>query len=129
MPGIEKTDLIRLHEFNLTHVFQVAALSLSQLEIPFGRRAPAIYKAVRGIDGSPVLPVGQSPPVISVGHEFSEDTNNAQALERHLYCLVEQAGHCLRKRCLAARRIGIFLNYTDGKRVHPAVPGKAGHRQ
>ncbi|MBW2593199.1 MAG: hypothetical protein JRE58_09420, partial [Deltaproteobacteria bacterium] len=30
--------------------------------------------------------------------------------------LVEQAGHRLRKRCLAARRIGIFLNYTDGKR-------------
>ena len=116
IPGIEKADLIRLHEFNLTHVFQVAALSLEQLEIPFGRRAPAIYKAVRGIDGSPVLPVGQSPPVIRVGHEFSEDTNDARVLKRYLYSLVEQAGHCLRKRCLAARRIGIFLSYTDGKR-------------
>ena len=116
VPGIEKADLIRLHEFNLTHVFQVTALSLAQLEMPFGRRAPSIYKAVRGIDGSPVLPVGQSPPVISVGHEFSEDTNDARVLKRHLYRLVEQAGRCLRKRCLAARRIGIFLNYTDGKR-------------
>ncbi|MBW2593121.1 MAG: hypothetical protein JRE58_09020, partial [Deltaproteobacteria bacterium] len=116
VPGIEKADLIRLHEFNLTHVFQITALSLAQLQLPFGRRAPFIYETVRGIDGSPVLPVGQSPPVISVGHEFSEDTNDAPALERHLYRLVEQAGHRLRKRCLAARRIGIFLNYTDGKR-------------
>ena len=116
LPGIEKKDMVRLHEFNLTHIFQVTALSLEQLQLPFGRRAPFIYETVRGIDASPVSPLGQSPPVISVEHEFSEDTNETPVLKRHLYRLVEQAGHCLRKRRLAARRIGIFLNYTDGRR-------------
>jgi len=116
VPGIEKNDLIRLNEFNLTHVFQVTALSLAQLQLPFGKRAPFIYETMRGIDPSPVLPLGQHPPVIRVEHEFSQDTNDAPILESHLYRLVEQTGQCLRKRRLAARRIGLFLSYTDGKR-------------
>ena len=32
VPGIEHADLMRLREFNLTHAFQVSALSLEQLE-------------------------------------------------------------------------------------------------
>jgi DNA polymerase-4 len=116
VPGIEYADRLRLKEFNLTHAFQVSALSLEQLEIPFAARALLLYEAVRGIDPSPVLPVGQKPPKIIVDHEFGNDTNDARTLEAVLYSLVEQAGSRLRRRRRAARRIAIILDYSDGMR-------------
>ena len=116
VPGIERDDLLRLREFNLTHAFQVAALSLEQLEIPFATRAQLLYEAVRGIDPSPVLPVGQKPPQVIADHEFGTDTNDVHTLESVLYRLVEQAGARLRQRRQAARRIAIVLDYSDGMR-------------
>jgi DNA polymerase-4 len=116
VPGIERPDQLRLREFNLTHAFQVAALSLEQLEIPFATRAPVLYEAVRGIDPSPVLSVGQKPPKVVADHEFGNDTNNAHTLEAVLYGLVEQVGRRLRRRRRAARRIAIVLDYSDGMR-------------
>jgi DNA polymerase-4 len=116
VPGIERPDQLRLREFNLIHAFQVAALSLEQLEVPFATRAPMLYEAVRGIDSSPVLSVGQKPPKIIADHEFGNDTNNAHTLEAVLYSLVEQVGSRLRRRRRAARRIAIILDYSDGMR-------------
>jgi len=116
VPGIEHNDQLRLREFNLTHAFQVSALSLEQLEIPFATRALLLYEAVRGIDPSPVLPVGQKPPKVIADHEFGNDTNNVHTLEGVLYGLVEQVGSQLRRRRRAARRIAIILDYSDGMR-------------
>jgi DNA polymerase-4 len=116
VPGIERNDQLRLREFNLARVFQVSALSLEQLEIPFGRRALSVYEAVRGIDPSPVLPVGQNPPKVMADYEFGNDTNNKHTLEAVLYRLVEQVGSQLRQRRRAARRIAIVLDYSDGMR-------------
>jgi DNA polymerase-4 len=116
VPGIEHPDQLRLREFNLTHAFQVAALSRAQLEIPFATRALLLYEAVRGIDPSPVLPLGQKPQKAIADHEFGNDTNNAHTLEAVLYGLVEQVGSRLRRRRRAARRIAIILDYSDGMR-------------
>ncbi len=116
LPGIERDDLRRLQAFNLTRAAHVAALSLAQLQVPFGRRAQILYEAVRGIDPSPVMPVGQKPPVIRAEHEFAEDTNDVAFLEGALYRLVETVGTQLRQRRLAARRLRIVLDYTDGMR-------------
>jgi DNA polymerase-4 len=116
LPGIEYADQQRLREFNLTHAFQVSALSLEQLEIPFATRALLLYEAVRGIDPSAVLSVGQKPPKVIADHEFGNDTNDAHSLEAVLYGLVEQAGSRLRRRRRAARRIAIILDYSDGMR-------------
>ena len=108
VPGIERDDLLRLREFNLTHAFQVAALSLEQLEIPFAARARLLYEAVRGIDSSPVLPVGQKPPQVIADHEFGTDTNDVHTLESVLCRLVEQAGARLRRRRRAAAALRLF---------------------
>ena len=124
LPGIEYNDLLRLQEFNLTRVSQLAALSLEQLEVPFGTRAPFLYEAARGIDPSLVLPVGQKPPQVVADHEFGNDTNNAAALESILYRLVEQTGSELRRRRQAARRIAIILDYSDGMRCARQVGAK-----
>ena len=116
VPGIERDDLLRLREFNLTHAFQIAALSREQLAVPFATRARLLYEAVRGIDSSPVLPVGRKPPQVIADHEFGTDTNDVHTLESVLYGLVEQIGSRLRRRRRAARRIAIVLDYSDGMR-------------
>ena len=124
VPGIENSDLLRLREFNLSRVFHLTALSREQLQIPFGTRALFLYEAARGIDPSPVLPVGQKPPQIIIDHEFGNDTNDKPTLESALYGLVEQAGDKLRRRRRAARRVAIILDYSDGMRCARQLAAK-----
>ncbi len=116
VPGIEQDDLLKLRELNLSTVSQVAALHLAHLQVPFGSRALFLYESVRGIDNSPVFPVGKERPVVRIGHEFSEDTNDPSVLERVLYGLTEEAGRKLRRRQLAACHIRITLDHSDGFR-------------
>ena len=116
VPGIERGDLLRLREFNLTRVSQLTALSLGQLQIPFGARALCLYQTARGIDPTPVLPVGQKPAKVIADHEFGNDTNDKSGLESALYHLVEQIGDRLRHRRRAARRVAVILDYSDGMR-------------
>jgi DNA polymerase-4 len=124
VPGIERNDLLRLQEFNLSRVSHLTALSLEQLQIPFGARARSLYEAARGIDPSPVLPVGQKPPKIIADHEFGNDTNDPSTLEGILYSLVEQAGDQLRRRRRAARRVAVILDYSDGMRCARQLAAK-----
>ncbi|RJQ62082.1 MAG: hypothetical protein C4530_05305 [Desulfobacteraceae bacterium] len=116
VPGIEREDLVRLYEFNLRRVFQVAALEPEQLSVPVGDRAQFIYEAVRGIDRSPVRTEEEKPPTATVEHTFENDTNDLSVLNRVLYGMIEESGRMLRSRCLAARRIGLVLDYSDGIR-------------
>ena len=124
VPGIEHSDLRRLREFNLSRVFHLTALSREQLQIPFGTRALFLYEAARGIDPSPVLPVGQKPPKIIIDHQFGNDTNDKSTLESALYGLVEQAGDKLRRRRRAARRVAVLLDYSDGMRCARQLAAK-----
>ena len=116
VPGIEGDDLLRLREFNLIRVSQFTALSLEQLQIPFGARALFLYQTARGIDPSPVLPMGQKPPKVIADHEFGNDTSDRSSLESILYRLVEQVGDRLRRHRRAARRVAVILDYSDGMR-------------
>jgi DNA polymerase-4 len=62
------------------------------------------------------MPAGEAPPRAVAEYTFEGDTNNGEQLERVLYRLVEQAGRKLRDRRLAARRIGVRMDYSDGVR-------------
>lgn len=114
VPGIEPEDLRRLREFNLTRVSHVTALSPYQLQVLFGARASFVHDILRGIDSSPVLPAGEQPPVVNVDRVFDEDTNHFPLLRTALYGLVERAGRMLRRQRLAAGRIAVMLDYSDG---------------
>ncbi|MFO7686752.1 MAG: hypothetical protein R6V60_11720 [Desulfobacterales bacterium] len=118
IPGIEPEDLGRLRGFNLASAGQLARLSPAQLAVAFGNRSQVLYEAVHGIDPSPVLPLGQAPPVAGAEHTFGTDTNDTAAVEGILYRLVEQIGAELRRRRLAARRVGVTLDYADGGRIN-----------
>jgi DNA polymerase-4 len=116
LPGLEMADLMRLQSLNLTRVGQAASLEPGQLRVLFGNRASFLHETFRGVDSTPVMPVGETPPRAVAEHTFEGDTNDREALERVLYRLVEQAGRKLRDRRLAARRIGVRMDYSDGVR-------------
>ncbi|MBF0119373.1 MAG: hypothetical protein HQK79_11100 [Desulfobacterales bacterium] len=117
IPGIENTELIKFQELNFKFTYQIVALNLLQLQVLFGSKGRVIYEIARGVDSSDVLPVDQKQPKVIFEHEFHDDTNDVSTLESILYYLVEQIGLELRKRRLAAGRIGIFISYSDGKRI------------
>lgn len=127
IPGIEREDLKHFQEFNLTRAGHVADLSMAQLNVLFGNRSRSLHDAVRGIDLSPVFPLARKPPPVSSDYEFGNDTNDVEMVESALYRLVEKAGVGLRKQRMAARRIRLVLDYSDGRRiarqiaVHPAT--------
>ncbi len=116
IPGIESSDLARLNDFNLIRVFQAATLSADQMQTLFGHRGRFIHDRLHGIDPSPVRPVDQPPPRVIECREFGEDTNDLSQMERSLYRLVEQAGRQLRCQSLAARRVAMVIEHTDGVR-------------
>jgi DNA polymerase-4 len=116
IPGVETADWLRLKDFNLTRVFQVTALTVEQLQVPFGQRAEHLYNLLKGMDMSPVQPAGQTPPKVHLCHEFGTDTNDPAQLESALYTLTEKAGQHLRVRQKSARRITVRITYTDGPR-------------
>lgn len=117
IPGIEAGDLHRLQEFHLSCAGQVGRLSAAQLEVVFAKRSRHLYEAVRGIDPSPVLPVGQKPPVVWTEHTFGNDTNDTAAADSALYRLVEDVGVELRSRRMTARRVAVTIDYSDGGRM------------
>jgi DNA polymerase-4 len=117
VPGLDEGDLLRLREFRLGRVGQVLAWTLPQLEVVFAGRGQIVYESVRGVDGSPVLPVGQERPALTADHDFGNDSNDVATLHAALFALIEKSGRTLRLRRLAAQRLGIVLDYSDGMRA------------
>ncbi len=116
LPGLEAADLACFRSLNMIRVDQATVLNPPQLEVIFGTRAAFLNETLRGVDSTPVRPAGSSPPKATAEHTFDTDTNDDAVSEGTLYRLVEQVGRKLRERRLAARRIGIFVNYSDGVR-------------
>jgi len=117
IPGIEPEDLKHFREFNLSRVDHITRLSMAQLNMVFGKRGLSLYEAVRGIDPSPVHPVGQQQPIVKTDTVFGNDTNDVAVVQSALYQLIEQSGADLRKRRMATKRIRIVLDYSDSKRT------------
>ncbi len=117
VPGIGIGDLRRLWEFNLRWTGDAARLSLDQLDVIVGPRNHLLYDAVRGIDDTPVRPANRCPPTVSREHGFGDDTNERTQVDAALYAMVESVGAALRRQRLAAGRMGIVLDYSDGVRM------------
>lgn len=117
LPGLYPQELTRLEEFNLSVIGDVAALSRSQLVIPFGKRAEKIYYSVRGIDTAPVCSEAKTPPKIWVEHLFAKNTCDWHLTLATLFQLAEKATRRLRHKRLVAHRICLWLEYADRKRT------------
>ena len=120
IPGIEREELKRLREFNLTRAGDLLHLSVEQLNVLIGKQGFSLYNAVRGIDPSPVFPVDEKPPTVSAGHGFGNDTNDVARVESVLYRLVEQAGAETRRRVCGKQ----LSETTTEKSQCPNPPGR-----
>lgn len=117
LPGIERDDLLLFRDFHISRVKEATLWTPDQLHVVFGKRGRNIYQILRGVDESPVSPAGRKPPSVPAEHDFGDDTNDVRRVNAVLYTLVERAGFELRERGMAARRLGIFLDYSDGVRA------------
>lgn len=114
IPGIKKTDLSMLHDFNLFKVCQARSLTREQLIIPFDQRASLIYNHIRGIDRTPVTTAENNSSTIRADHEFNTDTNQMKTVRRALYSMIEKICSLLRKKNLHTRTATIILAHSDG---------------
>ena len=114
LPGIQLRERIRLREFNIGKIGQLAALEKGQLYAVFGKRAETLYNISRGQDEQPVLPQGRKPPAICREYAFAGDCGEPPFIEGVVSALAVRIGFALRAGGMAGRRLVLRLDYTDG---------------
>jgi len=117
LPGFTRREIRRLKEFRLTTVGALAGLSRRQLMVPFGSRSDYLYNISRGIDDTAVSNSSAVVPGVDYEQVFADDTNDRQEVEAVLSGMISKAGHHLRLRRQVARRVGVWLRYSDGSHV------------
>jgi DNA polymerase-4 len=129
LPGVGSVrETALLQDLNLHRVEEVAALSVSQLRLPFGPFAPLLHQRARGIDPSPVQPPRRSPEVTE--ETFLErEENDDELLLAELCRLAEACGLRLRRLGRAAGRLTLTLTYADGvkERGTATLPSPLSH--
>ena len=117
LPGLTGRELEKMRDFRLTTVGALAGLSRHQLMVPFGSRSDYLHDLSRGIDDSQVSRPGAAGDSIDFEEIFADDTNDRRQVERVLGVMAGQAGTRLRDRKQVARRVGVWLRYSDGAQV------------
>lgn len=114
LPGLHSRDKEKLASFNLTEIGQLAALTPEQLMIPFGKRYQYVHDISHGIDQAPITPGNPADKPVSAEYTLSDDTNDKRLMEGLVALLAGKLGRQLRTEKRQARRVGIYLTYTDG---------------
>lgn len=117
LPGLSTIERQRLSEFNIVRIGELAALTRMQLHGVFGRRGETLFELSRGIDDSAVRPEEAQPPRVVREHIFSNDCADRTILKGVVTALAAQLGMELRLTRMAARRVGLQLDYTDGATI------------
>ncbi len=126
LPGVNRKELNRLYEFHISTIGQLAGLSQHQLMVPFGCRSSYLHDVSRGNDSSLVMSGQQESAPVDYEHSFASDTNDQREVEAVVTSLVSKAGVELRHRRQAARRVGIWIHYSDGGHVVRQASSKEG---
>ena len=112
LPGVPEDILVRLDEYQLERIGQVAEIAESELCAVFGSRGRLLRAQSHGIDARPVLPP-EVKAEYRVSHTLATDTNDLGILHALLRRLTEAQGRRLRRRGLAARRMVVEVEYAD----------------
>src|SRR6185312_12734102 len=104
LPELDSGMRLRLEDYQLDLIGEVAAISESALAAVFGRSGLLLRARARGIDPRPVLsPERQSE--FHVVHTLATDTNDLGVLYPILRVMSERLGRRLRQRGLTAGRL------------------------
>ena len=112
LPELDTAMRIRLDEYQLELIGEVASISESALCAVFGRQGQMLRSRARGIDPRPVLSPEQQSEFRLV-HTLTSDTNDHAVLHPLLRLMTERLGSRLRQRGLIAGRLRLEATYTD----------------
>lgn len=120
LPGIGPALCKLLHTAGLYTIGDVADLSDSEAKTLLGKQYKTLLYSARGIDTEPVYDCTQRRPSIERELQFQGAVSERDVLRGALMALVEEAGMVLRQQRLAARSLGLLLEYADGmkRRTH-----------
>jgi DNA polymerase-4 len=85
------------------------------LERRFGLIGKMLYHMARGVDDSPVAPLGVTPDAQSIGHSMTldKDISSKDEIARYILLLTEMVGRRLRSGGYAGRTVVLTLRYND----------------
>lgn len=121
LPDVPDPIRRRLDDYQLELIGDIAALAESDLCAVFGPPGRTLLARARGIDPRPVLsPAARAE--FHVEHTLATDTNDLGLLHHLLRRFAERLGRRLRRRGLAARRLGVTIDYVDHATASRSVP-------
>lgn len=121
LPELDAAMRLRLDEYQLERIGEIASISESALCAVFGRPGRMLQTRARGIDPRPVLSPEQQSE-FRVVHTLTSDTNDLTVLNPLLRLLSERLGSRLRRRGLIAGRLRLEATYTDYTTASRTVP-------
>jgi DNA polymerase IV len=124
LPELDPDIRIRLEDYQLELIGEVAAISETALCAVFGRHGRILRARARGIDPRPVLSPEQQSE-FRVAHTFASDTNDLEVLHPILRLMAERLGRRLRRRELTAGRLRLEVGYADYTTAARAIPIRA----
>jgi DNA polymerase-4 len=114
LPKVSRQIQTQLSDLNIRLVRGLAAIPLSHLSMIFGRFGLQLFNFARGIDPRPVLPPTHAPSIVEI-RMLDQDTNDIEILLAILLTLIEKAARQLRRKNLVARKLRLFIRYSDYK--------------
>jgi DNA polymerase-4 len=125
LPELPSRMRMRLEDYQLDLIGEVAAIPENALCAVFGREGRTLRARAQGIDPRPVLPPERQAEFHLV-HTLMMDTNDLDILHPVLRAMCDRLGRRLRQRGLAAGRIRIEATYADYTVVARAASLPAG---
>jgi DNA polymerase IV len=121
LPELDSRIRLRLEDYQLDLIGEVAAISESALCAVFGRDGRVLRARAQGIDPRPVLPP-ELQSEFHLLHTLTTDTNDLGVLHPLFRLMSEQLGRRLRQRGLTAGRIRLEATYADYTAVAHTIP-------
>ncbi len=117
LPGLGREEQLRLREFNLARIGDLARLSARELHLVCPGRATFLHRAAQGIDPTPVGRRRHTLARIVVDHDFPVPRHDDRHVRATVIALAGQAGRRLRRRGMGCCRLGVHILYADGRTV------------
>ncbi|MGA1791080.1 MAG: DNA polymerase IV [bacterium] len=94
---------------------QLGRMPVDILTQRYGIIGERLRAMARGLDESPIVPMGEEPEVKSVGHSMTlqQDVRDRSAILRHLLLLSQMVGRRARSYGLAGRTVALTIRYQD----------------
>ena len=124
LPELGTSMRVRLEDYQLDLIGEVAAIPESALCAVFGREGRTLRARAHGIDPRPVLPPERQAE-FHLAHALTTDTNDIGILYPLLRLMSERLGRRLRQRGLTAGRLRVEATYADYTAGARAVPLRA----